>query len=112
VGLIVGINTARRGLKCGIYYQPASGELTPLCPFPPVQRKPSLQELAASMGIPQTLGERIRLLRMRQGLKQNELARRLRVCKTAVCQYEKGKTKPRPEHMNLLAKILNAPSLS
>ncbi|HAH05682.1 MAG TPA: hypothetical protein DCM05_04010 [Elusimicrobia bacterium] len=55
---------------------------------------------------PQTLDERIRSLRMKQGLKQNELARRLRVCKTAVCQWEMGQTKPRPEHLERLAGIL------
>ncbi len=106
LGIIVGINAARRGLKYGIYYEPAAGGLKPLCPFPPAARKLSLQELAAKMSSPRTLGERIRFLRLSQGLKQNELARKLRVCKTAVCQYEKGQTKPRPEHLDRLAVIL------
>ena len=108
LGLIVGINAARRGLKYGLYYQATDGILSPLCPFPPVQHKPTLQEMAAKMEPARTLGETIRFLRMRQGLKQNELARKLRVCKTAVCQYEKGHTKPLAEHLSRLAVILGA----
>ena len=62
------------------------------------------------MDPPRTLGEKIRFLRMRQGLKQNDLARKLRVCKTAVCQYEKDLTKPRIEHLRRLADILRTSS--
>jgi transcriptional regulator with XRE-family HTH domain len=66
--------------------------------------------MAAKMEQPRTLGEKIRFLRMKQGLKQIDLARRLRISKTAVCQYEKGQTKPRAEHLSRLADILSASS--
>lgn len=62
------------------------------------------------MPAPQTLGEKIRYMRMSKGLRQDELAKALGVYNTAVCQWEKGLTEPRPEHMNRRGQLLGVPS--
>lgn len=105
LGLVVGINAARSGQTYGLYYEKAGEGLLPLQPFPPAARKLTLQEVAARLPAPQTLGEKIRFLRMRKGLRQNELAKALGVYSTAVCQWEKGLTEPRPEHLSRLGKL-------
>lgn len=105
IGLVVGINTARSGQTCGLYYEAAEG-LIPLQPFPSVQKMPTLQEIAAGMPAPQTLGEKIRYLRLRKGLRQNELAKALGVYNTAVCQWEKNLTKPRPKLLCRITQFL------
>jgi len=58
------------------------------------------------MAPPRTFGERIRFLRLRRGMKQNELARRLRISKVAVCRYEKDTARPRTKHLRGLTRIL------
>ena len=108
----MGINAARSGPNYGVYFEKADEGLMPLQPFPSVKRKPSMQELAAELPEPRTIGERIRYLRMKRGLRQDELAESLGVYKTAVCQWEKGLTRPRPEHIVPLLRILEAPSLT
>ncbi|MFC1521849.1 helix-turn-helix domain-containing protein [Elusimicrobiota bacterium] len=55
---------------------------------------------------PKTLGERIRYLRLKRGMHQNELAKRLGVCKTAVSQWESNQTGPRPEHFKKIQDYL------
>ncbi|MFC1521857.1 helix-turn-helix domain-containing protein [Elusimicrobiota bacterium] len=57
---------------------------------------------------PKTLGERIRYLRLKRGMHQNELARRLSVYKSAVSQWEMDQTRPRTKHAESVAKILKA----
>lgn len=59
---------------------------------------------------PRTLGEQIRYLRMRKGLKQSELAAALGVRKSAVCQWEKGQTEPCPERLRSLIRLLCPPA--
>lgn len=109
IGLIVGITCARAGIKHGIYFQSTAGVLAPIVPFPQSTRKPTLQELAQQMATPRTLGEKIRYLRLRKGLRQNELAKALGVYNTAVCQWEKDLTEPRPAHMGRLSQLLASP---
>ena len=102
----MGISTARTGARYGLYCQDSEEGLIPILPFPPVPRKPTLPELAKRMSAPKTLGEKIRFLRLSRGLRQNVLATTLGVCNTAVCQWEKDSTAPRPELMSRLAKML------
>jgi transcriptional regulator with XRE-family HTH domain len=109
IGLVMGISAARSGTRYGLYHQDANECLIPIIPFPRVPSKPTLRDLAQRMAAPKTPGERIRFLRLSRGLRQDELAKMLRVCNSAVCQWEKGLTEPRPEHFNRLAASLGVP---
>ncbi len=81
----------------------------PLQPFPSVPKKPTLKEVAADMPAPRTLGEKIRYLRIQKGMRQNELAKELGIYNTAVCQYEKDLTRPRPPHLARMAQLFGLP---
>jgi len=47
----------------------------------------------------------LRKLRLEKGLEQRELARKLRVNKNSVCEWEKNRKKPSRESMEKLAKF-------
>lgn len=53
-----------------------------------------------------TLGERIQDRRKRLGLDQHELAKRLQVAQSSVCDWEKGNTKPRLDRLADIANVL------
>jgi DNA-binding XRE family transcriptional regulator len=53
-----------------------------------------------------TLGERIRLMRRKHGLTQQELATRAQMSKTALNQIEMGKADPRVSRLRAIADIL------
>lgn len=69
-------------------------------------REPSAEERLLALGRPKTLGERIRYHRIRLGLRQEDLARKLRVGKTAVSQWENGKSSPRSMCRRQLDRLL------
>ena len=55
----------------------------------------------------ETLGERIRKERLRYGMSQVELARRIGISKTAMSQIESGETEdPRVSRLSAIADIL------
>lgn len=49
------------------------------------------------------IGERIRILREEKHESQSELAENIKVSRSAVCQWEGGKTKPLPPNLRTLA---------
>lgn len=53
------------------------------------------------------MGSSIKIMRVREGLTQGELARRIGVRQTAVSQWECGKTHPGVKNLHKLAKTLN-----
>lgn len=55
------------------------------------------------------LGEKIRTLRISQGLNQTEFAKRLFVTPGAVSQWEKDKTRPDTERLMAIAKEFSVP---
>jgi transcriptional regulator with XRE-family HTH domain len=54
-----------------------------------------------------TLGERIRAARLRYGMSQAELARRINISKTAMNQIELGTIDPRASRITAIAHALN-----
>lgn len=57
-------------------------------------------------GAEELLGARIQRLRSLKGLTQSQLAERAGVSEAAVCNWEKGKARPRPHRTEILAGIL------
>jgi DNA-binding transcriptional regulator YiaG len=55
----------------------------------------------------ETLGQLIKKLRIERGLEQRELARRLRVNKNSVCEWENDRKKPSRMSMRRLVKFFN-----
>ena len=55
------------------------------------------------------LGDKIKMLRISQGLSQTDFAKRLFVTPAAVNQWEKGTTKPDTERLMTIAKIFCIP---
>jgi DNA-binding XRE family transcriptional regulator len=53
----------------------------------------------------ETLGQLLRKLRLKKGLEQWELARKLRVNRNSVCEWEKDRKRPSRESMEKLAKF-------
>lgn len=69
-----------------------------------------MQSMAASTTIPTwTLGERIRKARESSGLKQSDLAPKLRVSRTAIAGWESGTHRPSYSALVLLADITGVP---
>ncbi|WP_411340258.1 helix-turn-helix transcriptional regulator [Sphingopyxis sp. J-6] len=67
----------------------------------PVERPRQAQTIGDEM-----LGARIQRLRSLKGLTQSQLAERAGVSEAAVCNWEKGKARPRPYRTEILADIL------
>jgi transcriptional regulator with XRE-family HTH domain len=53
-----------------------------------------------------SLGETIRVLRERKKLQQRDLAIRLQVAQSTVCDWESGKTFPRHARLKDIARVL------
>ncbi|MBN2138183.1 MAG: helix-turn-helix transcriptional regulator [Sedimentisphaerales bacterium] len=51
-------------------------------------------------------GKKLKLVRIRAGLQQTELAEKLKCNSTEIWRYEKGRTQPRPERVVEIANIL------
>jgi len=51
-------------------------------------------------------GKKLKLVRIRVGLQQIELAKKLKCNSTEIWRYEKGRTQPRPERVVEIANIL------
>lgn len=60
-------------------------------------------------GIRKRQGDRIRDLRKFRKLSQTSLAGAVGVTKAAVCEWETGKSTPRPHHQVMIAKALDTP---
>jgi len=54
-----------------------------------------------------SLGQTIRTLRKRRGMDQKELADKLGLAQSTVCDWESGKTCPRHARLATLARVLN-----
>lgn len=55
------------------------------------------------------LGDKIKMLRISQGLSQTDFAKKLFVTPAAVSQWEKGKTSPDTERLMTIAKTFSIP---
>lgn len=53
------------------------------------------------------LGDRLKTLREKKGLKQDQLGLQINVSKATICSYETGARKPPLENLVLLAQIFN-----
>ena len=69
-------------------------------------RRPTIEEILGSSGKPKTLGESIRYHRIRLGLRQEDLAGKLRVGKTAVSQWENDETQPQASRLRKALALL------
>jgi DNA-binding XRE family transcriptional regulator len=78
----------------------------PLEELPRPRIRPSLDEILAGLGPIKTLGQRIRYFRIKNGLKQKDLGKKLGVGKTSVCQWERGDTSPKRRHFKALSGVL------
>lgn len=56
--------------------------------------------------MPESLGIRVRMHRVRYGWKQEDLAKQVQVSTQAISLIETGKTEPRATHVRLLADAL------
>ena len=59
-----------------------------------------------------TIGKRIKELRIKNGLTQDELAKRAGFAKITIRQYESDKRTPNFEKLNIIASALNVPVLT
>lgn len=53
------------------------------------------------------IGIRIKLARINKGMKQKELAEKMGIKQAALCQWERGKRKPKIETLERIARALN-----
>jgi len=70
-----------------------------------------MAQRAQEVWTPQSVGERIGLIRRRQGLSQTELARRVsalgvQLHNSTLAQFESGRRRPSLEHLWAIAKVL------
>jgi len=56
------------------------------------------------------LGQRIKDRRLELGLDQLDVAQKLGIRQSSICDWEKGKTRPRRERLGDLAKVLRVPT--
>ena len=76
--------------------------------LPKPRISPSMETLLASLGPITTFGRKIRYFRIKNGMKQAELAKKLGVGKTAVSQWEQGHTRPRKRRLKPINTVLGA----
>ena len=91
--VIIGINQARNN-RAGIVL-PLAKEWLPMEELPKPKVKPALGAILAGLGPIKTLGDKIRYYRIKNLFKQEDLAKRLGVGTSAVCQWEGDQTSPR-----------------
>jgi DNA-binding XRE family transcriptional regulator len=106
--LIIGINQARDE-RTGIIL-PLRQAWLPMAELPKPKTKPTLEAILEALGPATTFGQKVRYYRIKSGLNQGDLAEKLGVVKSAVCQWETGQTIPKARHSNRLCRVLGIPA--
>ena len=85
---------------------PLAKEWLPMEELPKPKVKPALGAILAGLGPIKTLGDKIRYYRIKNLFKQEDLAKRLGVGTSAVCQWEGDQTSPSANHLENLLRVL------
>ncbi len=73
----------------------------------PTQAQSSTKKPISLLSFRATLGQKLRLARLRAGMTQQDLANRLGVTRPAITQWESSQTEPSHKHLFKAAELLN-----